>query len=184
MEWRKSVDSCLISCSFAKGNGHAANCYWKELFRFFTLTLEHQQLQQHRYHHVPFVSDKRNKFQHLLLLHVKMFFLSFCCELMFSKRVATIAMTQISCSCLYLLEICFHFSVFSLVQCLTYCPSSVIGGVTENCWIELVLLTLTIHRWMSGFFEPGVGYRTVRVSGNDVLPKLCTAITAPESNHG
>lgn len=67
---------------------------------------------------------------------------------------------------------------------LTYCPSNVIGGVTCQCWNALLLLTSTIHSWMSGFFDPGVGYRIVRVSGNDVLPKLCTAIRLPESNHG
>lgn len=67
---------------------------------------------------------------------------------------------------------------------LTYCPSNVIGGVTGHCWNVLLLLTSTIHRWTSGFFDPGVGYRIVRVSGNDVLPKLCTAIRLPESNHG
>lgn len=67
---------------------------------------------------------------------------------------------------------------------LTYCPSNVIGGLTGHLCNALVSLTLTIHNWMSGFFEPGVGYRTVRVSGNDVLLTLCTAITAPVSNHG
>lgn len=67
---------------------------------------------------------------------------------------------------------------------LTYCPSNVIGGLTGQCWNALLLLTSTIHSWISGFFEPGVGYRIVRVSGNDVLPKLCTAIRLPESNHG
>lgn len=47
-----------------------------------------------------------------------------------------------------------------------------------------MLLTSTIDSCISGFFDPGVGYRIVRVSGNDVLPKLCTAIRLPESNHG
>lgn len=67
---------------------------------------------------------------------------------------------------------------------LTYCPSNVIGGLTCQCWNALMLLTSTIDSCISGFFDPGVGYRIVRVSGNDVLPKLCTAIRLPESNHG
>lgn len=67
---------------------------------------------------------------------------------------------------------------------LTYCPSNVIGGLTGHFCNALGSLTLTIHNWMSGFLEPGVGYRTVRVSGNDVLLTLCTAITEPVSNHG
>lgn len=58
------------------------------------------------------------------------------------------------------------------------------GGVTGDCVIELILVTSTIHSRTSGLIAPGVGYRTVRVSGNDVLPKLCTAITAFESNQG
>lgn len=79
----------------------------------------------------------------------------------------------------------FQFSKCIRLMRLTYCPSSVIGGVTDHfCMVVLVLPIFTIQRWTSGFAEPGVGYRTVRVSGNDVLLELCTAITAPLSNHG
>lgn len=60
-----------------------------------------------------------------------------------------------------------------------------IGGVTGHCWNTLVLLTSTIHSWTSGLTVPGVGYRMVFVSGNELPPPiLCTAITAPEVNHG
>lgn len=68
---------------------------------------------------------------------------------------------------------------------LTYCPSNVIGGVTGHCWNVLELLTSTIHSWTSGLTVPGVGYRTVRVSGNELPPPILdTAITAPVANHG
>lgn len=67
----------------------------------------------------------------------------------------------------------------------TYCPSKLLGAVTGHWWNKLVLLTSIIHSWTSGLVEPGVGYRIVRVSGNELLPPiLCTAITAPVANHG
>lgn len=82
----------------------------------------------------------------------------------------------------------FRFSILlrkkTKLMRLTYCPSNMSGGLTGHFCNALGLLTLTIHRSTSGFRDPGVGYRTVRVSGNDVLLILCTAITAPVSNHG
>lgn len=70
----------------------------------------------------------------------------------------------------------------------TYCPSSVIGGVTFQRCIAFILLRSTIWRRTSGLFVPGVGYRTDRVSGNVLPPppppKPWTVITAPVANHG
>lgn len=69
----------------------------------------------------------------------------------------------------------------------TYCPSNAIGGVTFHRWIEFILLMSTTWRRTSGLFVPGVGYRTERVSGNELsLPPLkpWTVITAPVANHG
>lgn len=67
----------------------------------------------------------------------------------------------------------------------THCPSNAIGGKTFQRRISLVLVTSSIHSRTSGLAVPGVGYRMVRVSGNELaLPIPLAVILAPDANHG
>lgn len=78
-----------------------------------------------------------------------------------------------------------HIENFDMHKRNTHCPSNAMGGITFQRIISLVLVTSSIHRRTSGLAVPGVGYRTVRVSGNDDVPPIPLAVIfAPDANHG
>lgn len=67
----------------------------------------------------------------------------------------------------------------------TYCPSNAIGGVTCHLSISVTFVISITQRCTSGLMLPGVGYRTLRVSGNELPPLTpLVAITEPVANHG
>lgn len=173
LEWFVGNDLSAIVLLHYTGSGHNAN-YWRILFNFSPLKRCQSNATHRNWLH------SRNS----LRLSMTSASCSFCLRKDFTFSSFFHSYLQFDTTDL---DLFFKLSILhNVTKCndLTYCPSSVIGGVTGYCLTVVELSISTIHRWTSGFFDPGVGYRTVRVCGNDVLPKLCTAITAPESNHG
>lgn len=146
MERRKSVDSCWISCSFAKGNGHNASCYWKELFQFFTLPFAHQQSTT-----VAPISPcairfrkKKKMFRHLFFVHVKMFVWkeSFDCEC-FRRKSSQSHWRKYR-------VVVITWNVFSFLSFSWFLPPDFFWSVPILCNIQF---QLTVHRAWSAALQ-------------------------------